>query len=78
VSWLRSAPAAVWDFIVGDDWPTAIGVVLALGLTGLVAGLGVSAWWVMPLAVVLLLGFSILRAAREAERTLKGTDKRGG
>jgi hypothetical protein len=67
--WLRAAPRAVWDFVVGDDWRSAVGVVLALGLTGLVAGLGVSAWWVMPLAVLALLWRSILRAARKAGRT---------
>jgi hypothetical protein len=77
MSWLRGAPGAVGEFIVGDDWASAVGVVVALGLTGLAAGLGVSAWWVMPLAVLLLLGLSILRAARKAERTLKGTPWRG-
>jgi hypothetical protein len=77
MSWVRASPAAVWEFIVGDDWPSAVGVVLALALTGLVAGLGVSAWWVMPIAVLLLLGLSILRAAREAGRTVKGSPWRG-
>jgi hypothetical protein len=77
MSWLRGPPAAAWEFVVGDDWASAVGVVVALGLTGLVAGLGVSAWWVMPLAVLLLLGLSILRAARKAERTPKGTPWRG-
>ncbi len=59
---------AVWDFIVGDDWRTAFGVALALGVTALVATAGVSAWWVMPLAVLGLLALSIRRAAREASR----------
>jgi hypothetical protein len=57
---------AVWEFIVGDDWRTAIGVALALALTALVAAIGISAWWVMPLAVFALLAFSIRRAARGA------------
>jgi len=56
--------AGVWDFVVGDDWRTAIGVVLALALTALVAALGISAWWVMPLAVLGLLALSIRRASR--------------
>jgi len=59
---------AVWDFIVGDDWRTALGVALALGATALVAAAGVSAWWVMPLAVLGLLALSIGRAARGASR----------
>jgi hypothetical protein len=54
----------VWDFVVGDDWRTAIGVALALALTALVAALGISAWWVMPLAVLGLLALSIRRASR--------------
>jgi hypothetical protein len=58
----------VWEFIVGDDWRTAIGVTLALALTALVAEAGIAAWWVMPVAVVGLLGLSIRRAARSATR----------
>ena len=56
--------AGVWEFVVGDDWRTAIGVALALALTALVAAAGISAWWVMPLAVFGLLARSIHRAAR--------------
>lgn len=59
---------ALWEFVVGDDWRTAIGVALALALTALVAQAEVSAWWVMPLAVLLLLALSIRRAARGASR----------
>jgi hypothetical protein len=57
-----------WDFIVGDDWPTAVGVVAALGLTALAARAGSSAWWVMPIAVLGLLVLSIRRVARSASR----------
>lgn len=60
----RTFGLAVWEFIVGDDWRTAIGVALALALTALIAAAGVSAWWVMPLAVLALLALSIRRAAR--------------
>ncbi len=60
--------AAVWEFVVGDDWRTAIGVALAIALTALLASAGVSAWWVMPLAVLGLLALSIRRAARGASR----------
>lgn len=57
------AARAVWDFIVGDDWVTAVGVVAALGITALTAGAGVAAWWVMPAAVLGLLALSLRRAA---------------
>ncbi len=56
----------VWNFIVGDDWRTAVGVVVALGVTALIAWAGSSAWWVMPIAVLGLLALSIRRAARGA------------
>ncbi|MEA2146010.1 MAG: hypothetical protein QOG59_1597 [Solirubrobacteraceae bacterium] len=61
---LRNAVLWVWDFVVGDDWLTALGVVVALGVTAIVAAAGASAWWVMPVAVVALLALSLRRAAR--------------
>ena len=61
---LIKAALAVWDFVVGDDWVTAIGVVVALGLTALIAAAGGAAWWVMPAAVIALLALSLRRAAR--------------
>ena len=64
MNWLVKAALAVWDFVVGDDWITAIGVVAALGLTALIAGAGGAAWWVMPVAIVALLALSVGRAAR--------------
>jgi hypothetical protein len=64
----RALLSGVWDFVVGDDWRTAVGVVGALALTALIAAAGVPAWWVMPIAVLALLVWSIRRAAREATR----------
>jgi hypothetical protein len=64
VSWVRRAADAVWSFVVGDDWRTAVGVACALGVTALVAASGAPAWWIMPLAVLALLGLSLRRAAR--------------
>jgi hypothetical protein len=58
----------VWEFFVGDDWRTALGVVLALAITALLADVAVSGWWVMPLAVLGLLALSIRRAARGVRR----------
>jgi hypothetical protein len=64
----RAFLLAVWQFVVGDDWRTALGVVLALAVTALIANAGISAWWVMPVAVLGLLALSIRRAARGASR----------
>lgn len=55
---------SVWEFVVGDDWITALGIVAALGVTAVIAGAGIAAWWVMPTAVVTLLALSLRRAAR--------------
>ena len=55
-----------WDFVIGDDWRVAVGVALAIAT---VAGLHhqhVAAWWVLPVAVLLLLYVSLRRAARAA------------
>lgn len=64
MSVLRRIGRAVWDFVVGDDWVTAVGVAIALGATAVVAALGAGGWWVMPSAVILLLAQSLRRAAR--------------
>ena len=53
----------LWDFVVGDDWRIAVGVVIALGITGVVAGTSVAAWWIVPVAVIALLAGSVWRAA---------------
>ena len=63
---LLQAARAIWDFVVGDDWVTALGVVVALGATALIAGTGASAWWIMPFAVIGLLALSLWRAARQS------------
>lgn len=46
---------AVWDFVVGDDWVTAAGVVIAGAVTAILESEGIAAWWVIPVAVLLLL-----------------------
>lgn len=64
MSWVERFARFLWDFVVGDDWRIAVGVVVALGLTALVSGGSVSAWWILPLAVAGLLTWSVWRAAR--------------
>jgi hypothetical protein len=57
-----------YDFIVGDDWRVAVGIGVAIGLTALLVGAGLSAWWLMPLAVVGTLFASLWRATRGTAR----------
>ena len=51
-----------WDFIVGDDWLAALGIVIAIGATAALAHNGTNAWWLMPIAVAAVLWVSLRRA----------------
>lgn len=62
---IRGFGAFWWDFIVGDDWRIAVGVVVALALTAVLAAGQVAAWWPVPAAVVAMLGVSLWRASRD-------------
>jgi hypothetical protein len=68
----RSFGAFWWDFIVGDDWRIGAGIVVALAATAGLAAAGVPAWWLLPLAVVALLGLSLRSAARPRTRSDPG------
>jgi hypothetical protein len=62
-----------WDFVVGDDWRIALGVVAAIAATALVAAAGIAAWWVLPITVAATLSASLWRAARRrSTRPLDG------
>jgi hypothetical protein len=64
MSRLEALARFVWDFVVGDDWRIAAGVVLALAVTALLAGTGLAVWWLLPAVVVALLAWSVWRASR--------------
>ena len=59
---IRAASRGAWEFVAGDDWRSAVGVVVSLGLTAAVAGLGLPAWWVAPVATLAILYRSVRRA----------------
>ncbi len=61
---LRALGAFIWEFVIGDDWRVAAGVVVAIGVTALVATTKVAAWWILPVAVALLLALTLWRASR--------------
>jgi hypothetical protein len=65
VKHLRAFGSFWWNFIVGDDWRLALGVAVTLGLTWLLADQGANPWWLVPVAVVLLLAWSVWRTARQ-------------
>jgi hypothetical protein len=62
---LESFARFLYDFVIGDDWRIALGVVFAIGLTAIIGGTSVAAWWILPLAVALLLAVSVWAAARK-------------
>ena len=55
-----------WNFVVGDDWRAALGIVLAIGITAAIAAEGVAAWWFLPAAVAVVLAASLYREARNS------------
>jgi len=49
--------------VIGDDWRGAAVVAVALALTALlVRAASVNAWWLLPIAVIGALGWSLRRA----------------
>ena len=64
MSRLRTFGAFVYDFVIGDDWTVAVAVTVALALTYGVSRTSVPAWWLVPVAVLLILPFSLWRVAR--------------
>jgi hypothetical protein len=70
IKWIRSFALFCYDFVVGDDWRLAIGVIAGLGLTALLAhATSIAAWWAAPLVVILVLVSSTLIAGRKARKT---------
>jgi hypothetical protein len=64
MTFLRNFGAFWYDFIVGDDWVLAVGVVAALALTALAARstFEAAAWLLLPLLAAGVLAISLWRA----------------
>jgi hypothetical protein len=65
---MRAAARGVWEFIVGDDWRVALGIVAVLALTALIASFGVPTWWLSPIATIAILHLSVRRAVAASRR----------
>ncbi|MDX6521466.1 MAG: hypothetical protein QOJ31_1478 [Gaiellales bacterium] len=52
-----------YDFVVGDDWSIAVGVVAAIAVAALLVNAGMNAFWLVPLAVAGLLAASLWRVS---------------
>jgi hypothetical protein len=53
-----------WEFVIGDDWLVAVLVAAAIGATAILAAANIAAWWLLPLAVPVVLWLSLRRAIR--------------
>ena len=63
---LRAFGASWYDFIVGDDWLVALGVVFALAITYAASRLtDAPVWWIVVVTVAILLPLSVFRATRD-------------
>jgi hypothetical protein len=66
MSRLRAFGSFWLDFVVGDDWRLAVGLIAALGLSALLVNRSIATWWLLPIVVIALLAESVLRAARRS------------
>ena len=55
---LRAFGNFLYDFVIGDDWRIAAGVVVALAITALAA-----TWWILPVVVAVMLAVSVWTVA---------------
>ncbi|MFN2646203.1 MAG: hypothetical protein ABR570_14535 [Burkholderiales bacterium] len=65
-SWFKSFALFWYDFIVGDDWTIALGVVVATFLSAWLVRQGVNAWWLLPVVTVVMLASSLFREVKAA------------
>lgn len=66
VSWLVGFVRFWYGFIIGDDWTMAAAVAVGLAVTALLHAKGVGIWWLVPLIVIVIVGFDLERASRRA------------
>ena len=61
---IRAFGAFWYDFIVGDDWTAAAGILIALSLSVALVRAGFNPWWLLPVAVAISLSLSLWRVIR--------------
>ncbi len=64
LSWLIGFGRFWYDFIIGDDWTVAAAILAGLIVTAILNSRGVTAWWLVPVIVVVMVAVSLRRAGR--------------
>jgi hypothetical protein len=64
--YLRAFVLFWWDFIVGDDYRIALGVIVLLAATAVLSRAGIAVWWLLPLGIVVMLAVSVFSMARRS------------
>lgn len=74
MTWIRNFGRFWYDFIIGDDWTIALGVVVAVGLTAVAARAGLAAWVILPVTVTAGLIWSVARAGHHKRRASESAE----
>jgi hypothetical protein len=64
ISWIVAFGRFWYGFIIGDDWTLAATVAVGLVVTAFLKANGITAWWLVPVLVIVMVGVSLLRARR--------------
>ncbi len=65
MTYVRNFGKFWYDFIVGDDWTIAAGIVVIMTAAYLLHWAGIGVWWLFVPAIFGLLFFTVKRAARD-------------
>ncbi|MEI8055902.1 MAG: hypothetical protein WCI29_00745 [Actinomycetes bacterium] len=64
MSKIRGFFVFLYDFVIGDDWRMTVAVIAGLALTALGVSRGIMLWGIVPVFVLLGLGWSLVRVVR--------------
>jgi len=67
-SWIKAFGMFWYGFIIGDDWTVAAAVAVGVAATWFLARAGITAWWLLPPIVVIIVGLSIWRLERQTDQ----------
>jgi len=68
MKWIVGFGRFWYDFIIGDDWRIAAGVVVTVAAVVVAHHNGADWWWLLPVAVTALLTISVTHEMRTRTR----------